>query len=89
MMSHGNFNSNFQNCLTKNSCDPEVKLKLKPQKSSSLVIKGRKCINKQPFEVSVEINLYIRKEPLKTIGKVNYSSLMDRHLVVIWAGIYR
>ena len=89
MMSHGNLTSNFQKYLTKSSCDPEVKLKLKPQKSSSLVIKGRKCINKQPFEVAVEVNLYTRKEPLKTIGKVNNSSLMDRHLVVVWTGIYR
>ena len=57
-----------------------MKLKLKPQKSKSLVIKGGKHINKQPFEVAGEINLSIQKEPLKTIGKVNNSSVIDRHL---------
>ena len=53
-------------------------MKLKPQKSRSLVIKGGKCIYEQPFQVAGEIIPSIQKEPLKTLGRVYNSGVTDR-----------
>ena len=55
-----------------------ARMKLKPQKSRSLVIKGGKCIDEQPFQVAGEIIPSIQKEPLKTLGRVYNSSVTDR-----------
>ena len=47
-----------------------ARMKLTPQKSRSLVIKGGKCIDEQPFHVAGEIIPSIQKEPLHTLGRV-------------------
>ena len=47
-----------------------ARMKLKPQKSRSPVIKGGKCIDEQPFQVAEEIIPSIQKEPLKTLERV-------------------
>ena len=55
-----------------------ARMKLRPYKSGSLVIKGEKCIDEQPFQVAGEIIPSIQKEPLKTLEKVCNSSVTDR-----------
>ena len=55
-----------------------ARIKLKPHKSRSLVIKGRKRIDEQPFQVVEEIIPSFQKEPLKTLGRVYNSSVSDR-----------
>ena len=55
-----------------------ARMKLKPQISRSLVIRGGKCIDEQPFQVAGEIIPSIQKEPLKTLGRVYNSSVTDR-----------
>ena len=55
-----------------------TRMKLKPQKSRSLVITGGKYIDEQPFQVAGEIIPSIQKEPLKTLGRVYNSSVTDR-----------
>ena len=55
-----------------------VRMKLKPQKSRSLVIKGGKSIDEKPFQVTGEIIPSIQKESLKTLGRVYNSSVTDR-----------
>ena len=55
-----------------------VRMKLTPPKSRSLVIKGGKCIDQQPFQVAGEIIQSIQKEPLKTLGRVYNSSVTDK-----------
>ena len=45
-------------------------MKLKPQKSGGLVIKGGKGIDQLPFQVSGEIIPSIQKELLKILGRV-------------------
>ena len=47
-----------------------ARMTLKPQKSRSLVIKGGKCIDQQPFQVTEEIIPCTQKEPLKTLERV-------------------
>ena len=47
-----------------------VRMKLKPQKSGRLVIKGGKGIDQLPFQVSGEIIPSIHKELLKILGRV-------------------
>ena len=47
-----------------------VRMKLKPQKSGRLVIKGGKGIDQLPFQVSGEIIPSIQKELLKILGRV-------------------
>ena len=55
-----------------------ARMKLKPQKSRSLVIKGEKYIDEQPFEVAGEIIPSIQKKPLKPLGRIYNSSVTDR-----------
>lgn len=55
-----------------------ARMKLKLQKSSSLVIKGRKCTDKQLFEVVGEIFPSIQWEPLRILGRVYNGSVTDR-----------
>ena len=55
-----------------------ARMKLKPQKSRSLVIKGGKCIDEQTFQVAGEIIPSIQKELLKTLGRFYNSSVPDR-----------
>ena len=57
-----------------------ARMKLKPQKSRSLVIKGGKCRYEQPFQVAGEIIPSIQKELLKTLGRVYNSSVTDRQV---------
>ena len=57
-----------------------ARIKLKPQKSRSLVIKGRKRIDEQPFQVAEEIIPSFQKEPLETLGRVYNSSVSDRQV---------
>ena len=56
-----------------------ARMKLKPQKSRSLVIEGGKYITEQTFEVAGETIPSIQKEPLKTLGRLYNSSVTDRH----------
>ena len=53
-------------------------MKLKPQKSKSLVTKGGKCIDEQLFQNTGEIIPSVQKEPLKTLGRVYSSKVSDR-----------
>ena len=55
-----------------------ARMTLKPQKSRSLVIKGGKYIDQQPFQVAEEIIPSIQKEPLKTLERVYNSSVTGR-----------
>ena len=55
-----------------------TRMKLKPQKSRSLVITGGKYIDEQPFQVAGEIIPSIQKEPLKALGRIYNSSFTDR-----------
>ena len=55
-----------------------ARMKLKPQKSWSLLIKGEKYINEKPFHVAGEIIPYNQEEPLKTLGRVYNSNVTDR-----------
>ena len=50
----------------------------KSQKSRSLVVKGRKCIDQQPFQIAGETIPPIQKESLKTLGRLYNSSVTDR-----------
>ena len=55
-----------------------ARMKLKPQKSWSLLIKGEKYINEKPFHVAGEIIPSNPEEPLKTLGRVYNSNVTDR-----------
>ena len=55
-----------------------ARMKLKPQKSRSLVIRKGKSIDEQPFKVGEEIIPSIQKEPLKTLGRIYNSSVTDK-----------
>ena len=55
-----------------------ARMKLKPQKSRSLVIRGGRSIDEQPFTVGEEIIPSIQKEPLKTLGRIYNSSATDK-----------
>ena len=50
----------------------------KSQKSRSLVVKRRKCIDQQPFQIAGETIPPIQKELLKTLGRLYNSSVTDR-----------
>ena len=55
-----------------------ARMKLKPKKSRSLLIKGGKCIDEKPFQVAEEIIPSIQKKPSKTLGRVYNISVTDR-----------
>ena len=55
-----------------------ARMKLKSQKSRSLLIKGEKYINEKPFHVAGEIIPSNPEEPLKTLGRVYNSNVTDR-----------
>ena len=55
-----------------------ARMKLKPQKSRSLVIRKGKSIDEQPFKVGEEIIPSIQKEPLKTLGRIYNNSVTDK-----------
>ena len=55
-----------------------ARMKLKPLKSRSRVIKGGKCLDEEPFQDAGEIIPSIQKKPLKTLGRVYNSSVTDR-----------
>ena len=57
-----------------------ARMKLKPQKSRSLVIKGGKSIYEEPFQVAGEIIPSVQKELLKTLARVYNSSVTDRQV---------
>ena len=55
-----------------------ARMKLKPKKSRSLLIKGGKCTDEKPFQVAEEIIPSIQKKPSKTLGRVYNISVTDR-----------